>query len=62
MPLADNLPKVGLEIDFDKRECRDSVYCAVCGSNLTNLPDNGKHGYSALISCKQKGTPPWEEK
>jgi len=38
---------------------RDAVFCAVCGSNLTALPGNGRHGYSAMISCKHKGTPPW---
>ena len=62
MPLADNLPRISLEIDFNKLECRDSVFCAVCGGNLTDHPGSGRHGYSAMISCKHKGTPPWERR
>ena len=61
MPLADNLPNIKLELDFNKRECFDYVYCAVCGADITNLPDKGRYGYSAMVSVKHKGTPPWEK-
>lgn len=61
MPLADNLPRIRLELDFDNKECRDSVFCSVCGSDITALPDKGRHGYAASVTVKHKGTPPWEK-
>jgi hypothetical protein len=59
--LYDNPPKISLLLDFDKKNCIDTIYCSVCNSNLTSFPDKGRHGYSAMISCKHKGTPPWEK-